>query len=67
MRYLEARIKGLCSRISVCKDDAEAEEVARELHVLLHEFLENARNNLIVIPPLLSKDHEVIMSKKKAA
>jgi len=58
MKTLEARIKELCARLVNCISEAESAEIARELHTALHDYLENARSRLIVVPGLLGQDHK---------
>lgn len=67
MRLLEARIRELCAKVSECRDDDESEAIARELLVLIHEYLERARGRLIVLPPLLAEDPGPIDIRTKKA
>jgi hypothetical protein len=54
----DARIRQLCMRLAECKDDAVALKLAQELHVLLHERIEQMRGDVTGLPLLNRRRQE---------
>lgn len=54
----ESRIRELSEALETCRDDAEALELAQELHAILHERIEQLRGKVAGLPLLALRERK---------
>jgi hypothetical protein len=62
MHKLELRIRELCIDLCACPKDEEAARIARELGLLIHQFMEGSRDRLA--QPIIAAKQGVEENKK---